>query len=78
MITLKEATQIAKKISPEYNEMQEYTDAWYCYVDDGDFHVGGPQTGKVILKDSGNVIYPYEYFLGDDYEAEDVGDPVRI
>lgn len=76
--TLQEAIDKAKVRNEDYNFCEEYADAWYFCVDDGEETIGGPNTGCVILKSDGTILLPYQYFLGGNYNAVSTGITISI
>ena len=72
MISFKEARA---KVSSEYTRVTRYKDAWWFAPPGAENMVGGDQ-GRVVMKEDGKVMRPYEYFLGpaimkmDDNEEE--------
>ena len=74
MISYKEARA---KVSAEYTKVTRYKDArWFAPPEDKNM-VGGDQ-GRVVMKEDGKVIRPYEYFLGhavmEEWEEDDEGE----
>lgn len=71
MISYNEAR---KKVSREYTKVTRYKDAWWFAPQGAENMVGGDQ-GRVVMKEDGRVMRPYEYFLGHaviDEDDEDV------
>lgn len=78
LITFEEATTKAKKRNPKYNEAEEYSDAWYFYINDGTFRTGGDGMGLVVMKDGGAVKLPYEFFMNSDSTSVSTGKIYKI
>ena len=78
LITYEEARKTALEYDPALNESAEYSDAWFFYLNDGEFRVGGAHSGIVILKDGGKKLLGYEYFMSDKYECIDMDNVVQL
>jgi len=77
MISYEKALEIAKGVEPEVAIVQEFSDAWYFTLGDGKAREGGG--GYVIVeKKTGRTILWPVYFLGDEWEAIEIGEPRRI
>lgn len=60
MISYKEAREM---VSKEYSKVTRYKDAWWFAPPEAKNMVGGDQ-GRVVMKEDGKILRPYEYFLG--------------
>ena len=77
MISYDEALKIAKRLEPKVDTVQEISDAWYFTVDEGEARDGGG--GYVIVeKKTGHTILWPDYFLGDEWDAIEIGEPRKI
>ena len=77
-ITLKEAIDIARERNNKFDAVQEYKDAWEFYIDDGIERYGGGDCGIVVLKDGGEIMRFYEYFLNPKRRVLKCGKPFHI
>lgn len=78
IIIKEEAIEIAKNADKEVNRGQEYKDAFYFFVDDGNDYIGGSVGGFVIMKDGGALKRPYEYFMHPGSKAVEIGGEFEI
>lgn len=78
IITIEEAKERAKNIDSEINCYQEYNSAFFFFVNNGIEYCGGSQTGFVILKDGGNILKPYEYFMSSNRKIKMIGDEIMF
>lgn len=62
-ISINEAIKIAKERNEKVDTIQEYDDAWEFFTDDGIVRYGGGDCSFVVLKENGNVLRFYEYFM---------------
>lgn len=71
-ISMEEATKIAKEHNPEYNECEEFTDAYWFYLNDGVERTGG-DTGVIVEKNGGNVLRWVQYFMDSNRKVTSTG-----
>lgn len=71
-LSLEEATLIAKNCNPEYNECEEYIDAYWFYINDGAERIGG-DTGVIIEKAGGRILKWVQYFMDDNRKCTSTG-----
>lgn len=67
MISYKEARE---KVDKRYTKVTRYKDAWWFAPLEAKNMVGGDQ-GRVVMKEDGRIMRPYEYFLGPAVIEED-------
>lgn len=77
VIAFDEALAMAKKRNSNYNEVEEYTDAWYFYINDGNERMGG-DTGIVIEKKGGKMLLPFMFFMDGDRKTASTGKVTEI
>ena len=77
MITRERALEIAKKILPRVDVVEEYSDAYYFYIDDGNIYIGG-NASVIVEKKTGNIIEWADYFLNDKRHIVEIGEPQRL
>lgn len=77
LISYEDAIKKAKECNPEYNECEEYTDAYYCYINDGIERIGG-DTGVIIEKNGGNLLRWAQYFMDDTRKSASTGKITQI
>lgn len=75
---IEEAKEIAKNKNKEVNCYQEFMDAFYFFVDDGEIHFGGSQSGFVIMKKGKKIVMPYEYFMDPKSKAIEIGECISF
>ena len=68
MISFKEARA---KVSGGGTRVTRYKDAWWFAPPGAENMVGGDQ-GRVVMKEDGKVMRPYEYFLGPAVVEDDI------
>lgn len=71
---LEEAKAIAKEKNENINCYQEYADAFFFFVNDGNEYVGGEGAGFVLMKNGGNILMPYEYFMKNGAQKIKIGE----
>ncbi len=76
-LSIEEATAIAKQCNTEYNECEEYIDAYWFYLNDGIERVGG-DTGVIIEKAGGRILKWTQYFMDDSRKCTSTGKIVQI
>ncbi|MDO4500478.1 MAG: hypothetical protein Q4B60_04310 [Erysipelotrichaceae bacterium] len=69
MITYEEALKIAKDNTDNIDRCTEY-DIAYSFVSDEDMHKIGGSSPIIILKETGEILYP-SYFYNE-YKAEEI------
>lgn len=67
MISYKEAREM---VDGRYTKVTRYKDAWWFAPPGAENMVGGDQ-GRVVMKEDGRIMHPYEYFLGSAVIEED-------
>ena len=79
MISYEKALEIAKSIESEVATAQEFSDAWYFTVPTEDEEPRAGGGGYVIVeKKTGHTILWPDYFLGDEWDAIEIGEPRKI
>ena len=78
MITLEEATKIAKDRNPRVDTVQEYADAYEFFIDDGVIRHGGAENSFMVEKTSGSIIRWPAYFMSGKYNVVEIGEPKKI
>ena len=72
MINMEKAFAIAKERLPGIDIVQEYMDAYYFYVDDGEIYAGG-NSSVIVDKRTGKILGWPEYFMDDKRNIVEVG-----
>lgn len=75
---IEEAKEIARGKNPEINCYKEFKDAFFFYVNDGEEHIGGSQSGFVIMKKGKMIMKPYEYFMNPSNKVIETGEQVMF
>lgn len=75
MLNLEKLAEIAKERNPKYNAVQEYSDAYEFFIDDGVIRDGGGDCSIVIEKASGKVMRWGEYFMDGNRTIVEIGEP---
>ena len=75
MITFEEALQIAAEKNGAFDTVQEYSDAFVFFINDGVIRYGGAEAGCVIEKRTGNKLRWNEYFMDDKRNIVPIGIP---
>lgn len=78
IFTIDKAMEIAKNHYKGLNCYQEYKDAFYFFVNDGNEYDGGQCTGIVVLKKGGAKLQPYQYFMNPKSEAVTIGEEIMF
>lgn len=78
-MTFEEAKEKALQHNSKFNEYSEFTDGWYFteHTDNDIPIMGGPDIG-IVITNTGEKVYPYEYFLGDKYKAVLIKENIRF
>jgi hypothetical protein len=63
MISYEEALAIARSKKPKINGCSEYNNAYVFGYDDGNHHIGGPNSPIVIMKDTGEALNLISYAI---------------
>ncbi len=69
MVSYEQAYEIAKKLKPNIDACDEYSDAFLFKTKADEWTIGG-ESPCVVLKENGNAITQLEYF--DKYEARHI------
>lgn len=77
-VTAAEAVKIAVRWNSKIDTYQEYNDAYFFYIDDGEERIGGPDCGFAVLKQGGSILRWNEYFMDAGRECEETGEPVKL
>lgn len=78
LITFDEAVKKAKGFYDKYNECEEFADAWYFYVNDGNTYIGGIQSGVIVEKSGGKVLGWAEYFMDSNRKVIETGNIIKV
>lgn len=73
---IEEAKEIARRRNKDINCYQEYKDAFFFFVNDGEMHIGGSAAGFVIMKKGKEIKMPYQYFMNPKSHATEIGENV--
>ncbi len=77
-ISLPEAARIATDCNKKYDAVQEHSDGYSFFIDDGIQRDGGPDNGIIVLKEEGRIVPLAEFFLSGKYEADPVGEKKKL
>lgn len=73
-VPMEEAIRIAKKWNEKVNKMQEFTDGYYFYIDDGIRREGGGDCGFLIEKNGGRILCWSDYFMDENRKIIEIGE----
>lgn len=78
MIGFEEAVKTAKARNEKYNAVQEYSDGYCFFIDDGEIREGGGDNSIIVEKGNGQILRFAEYFLSGKYSAVEISEPKKI